>query len=102
MVNKTVSCIKASTAYFRILLFLLGASGPIKQNATTRSKNSDYYKNNIYITPGGLFSAAQVKYAIEELGADNIIYSHDYPFLVDTKTRQFIESFPKKIRENCL
>jgi len=54
-------------------------------------KISDYYKSNIYITPSGLFSEAQLKYVIEELEADKIIYSGDYPFLIDKGTRQFLE-----------
>ena len=55
-------------------------------------KISDYYKDNIYITPSGLFSEAQLKYVIDELGADKIIYSGDYPFLIDKNTRKFIET----------
>ena len=54
-------------------------------------KISDYYKNNMYITPSGLFSEAQLKYVIEELGSDKIIYSGDYPFLINKETRQFLE-----------
>jgi predicted TIM-barrel fold metal-dependent hydrolase len=57
-------------------------------------KISDYYKSNIYITPSGLFSEAQLKYVIEELGADKIIYSGDYPYLIDKNTRQFLETAP--------
>lgn len=57
-------------------------------------KISDYYKSNIYITPSGLFSNAQLKYVIDELGADKIIYSGDYPFLIDKNTRQFLETAP--------
>ena len=55
-------------------------------------KISDYYKSNMYITPSGLFSEAQLKYVIEELGADKIIYSGDYPYLIDKNTRQFLET----------
>ena len=54
-------------------------------------KISDYYKSNMYITPSGLFSEAQLKYVIEELGSDKIIYSGDYPFLINKETRQFLE-----------
>ena len=57
-------------------------------------KISDYYKSNIYITPSGLFSEAQLKYVIDELGADKIIYSGDYPYLIDKSTRQFLETAP--------
>jgi uncharacterized protein len=55
-------------------------------------KISDYYKSNIYITPSGLFSEAQLKYVIDELGADKIIYSGDFPFLIDNDTRKFLET----------
>ncbi|MEZ2443524.1 amidohydrolase family protein [Chitinophaga sp. RCC_12] len=57
-------------------------------------KISDYYKSNIYVTPSGLFSNAQLKYVIDELGADKIIYSGDYPFLTYKNTRQFLETAP--------
>ena len=59
-----------------------------------KRKISDYYKSNVYITPSGLFSEAQLKYMIEELGADKIIYSGDYPFLIDKSTRKFLETAP--------
>lgn len=55
-------------------------------------KISDYYKSHIYITPSGLFSENQLKYAIAEVGADNIIYSGDYPFLIDKNTKEFLET----------
>lgn len=54
-------------------------------------KISDYYKTNIFITPSGLFSEAQLKFCISEVGADRIIYSGDYPFLIDKDTRKFLE-----------
>jgi len=57
-------------------------------------KISDYYKSNIYITPSGLFSEAQLKYVIDELGPDKIIYSGDYPYLIDKNTRKFLEAAP--------
>lgn len=59
-----------------------------------KHKISEYYKKNIYVTPSGLFSDAQLKFAIDELGADRIIYSGDYPFLINTQTRQFLENVP--------
>jgi predicted TIM-barrel fold metal-dependent hydrolase len=55
-------------------------------------KISDYYKSGIYVTPSELFSDAQLKYVIDELGADKIIYSGDYPYLIDKGTRQFLET----------
>ncbi len=57
-------------------------------------KISDYFKTNIYITPSGLFSDAQLKYIIDAVGADRVLYSADYPFLIDRNTRQFLEQAP--------
>lgn len=55
-------------------------------------KISDYYKSNIYITPSGLFSEAQLQFAISEVGAERIIYSGDYPFLIDKNIKGFLET----------
>ncbi|WDF81141.1 amidohydrolase family protein [Mucilaginibacter sp. KACC 22773] len=55
-------------------------------------KISDYYRSNIYITPSGLFSESQLQFAISEVGADQIIYSGDYPFLIDKRTKSFLEN----------
>ncbi|MDW8848645.1 amidohydrolase family protein [Flavobacterium sp. MMLR14_040] len=53
---------------------------------------SEYYKRNIYITPSGLFSEAQLQFAISQVGSDQILYSGDYPFLIDKNTRSFLEN----------
>ncbi|MDO4230357.1 MAG: amidohydrolase family protein, partial [Capnocytophaga sp.] len=57
-------------------------------------KISDYYKSNIYITPSGLFSNEQLEFMLKTVGADRIIYSADYPFLIDKNTRNFLEKAP--------
>ncbi|MBC2674021.1 hypothetical protein [Listeria booriae] len=50
--------------------------------------------NNYVITPSGLFSVPQLQFAIAEMGADHVIYSGDYPYLIDTKSRKFLEAAP--------
>jgi len=57
-------------------------------------KISEYYKNNVYITPSGIFSVPQLQFAITEMGADHIIYSGDYPYLIDKTTGSFLENAP--------
>lgn len=54
-------------------------------------KISDYYRTNVYLTPSGFFSEAQLRYALDVVGADRILYSADYPFLKDKTTRSFLE-----------
>lgn len=67
-----------------------------QQNKTLNlpCKISDYFRTNIYITPSGFFSEAQLKYAVETVGVDRILYSADYPFLIDRDTRGFLERAP--------
>nr|WP_314495619.1 amidohydrolase family protein [uncultured Chryseobacterium sp.] len=55
-------------------------------------KISEYFQSNIYITPSGLFSEAQLQFVISVVGSDQIIYSGDYPFLIDNNTRHFLEN----------
>jgi 2,3-dihydroxybenzoate decarboxylase len=40
----------------------------------------DYFAQNIWITTSGHFSTPTLKYCIEEIGADRILFSIDYPF----------------------
>ncbi|MCR8560047.1 amidohydrolase family protein [Mucilaginibacter sp. BJC16-A38] len=74
--------------------FLNRLDDQLSKTLTLDRKISGYYKSNIYITPSGLFSEAQLKYVIEELGADKIIYSGDYPYLIDKNTGRFLETAP--------
>ncbi len=53
---------------------------------------SEYYKEHVYITPSGIFSETQLKFAIAQMGADHIIYSGDYPYLIKTETGDFLKN----------
>jgi uncharacterized protein len=55
---------------------------------------SEYYLKHIYITPGGMFSIPQLNFALDQMGVDHILYSGDYPYAKDTKTREFLENAP--------
>lgn len=57
-----------------------------------KRKISDYYKENVYITPSGIFSETQLQFAIAQMGADHIIYSGDYPYLLKTETGDFLKN----------
>ncbi|QSE94920.1 amidohydrolase [Rhodococcus pseudokoreensis] len=53
---------------------------------------SDYVRNNVYITPSGMFSQAQLQYCVETLGVDRILYSVDYPFIGNEGAVAFLEN----------
>lgn len=72
--------------------FLNSLDNQLGKTLKLNRKISEYYKSNIYITPSGLFSESQLQFAIPELGADHIIYSGDYPFLINNDTRKFLEN----------
>lgn len=59
-----------------------------------KRKVSEYYKENVYITPSGMFTVPQLQLAIAEVGADHILYSGDYPHNKATDTRSFLETAP--------
>jgi 2,3-dihydroxybenzoate decarboxylase len=40
----------------------------------------DYFKQNIWLTTSGHFSTATLKYVVNEIGADRILFSVDYPY----------------------
>jgi len=41
---------------------------------------SEYYRNNVYVTPSGMFTKPQFDLALSEMGVDHILYSEDYPY----------------------
>jgi predicted TIM-barrel fold metal-dependent hydrolase len=75
-----------------VLFYLNRLDDQLGKTLKLDRKISEYYKSNIYITPSGLFSEAQLQFAISELGSDHILYSGDYPFLIDKNTRGFLEN----------
>lgn len=54
----------------------------------------EYFQRNIYVTPSGMFSNAQLKYIVEVLGADRVMFSVDYPFIPNEGARAFMENAP--------
>ena len=52
---------------------------------------SDYVRENVYITPSGMFNQAQLQYCVETLGVDRILYSVDYPFIGNDGAVSFLD-----------
>lgn len=55
-----------------------------------RKKVSDYYKENIYITPSGIFSSMQLEYIVKLMGAEHVLYAVDFPYLQPKNTYEFL------------
>ena len=54
---------------------------------------SDYFRTNVLVTPGGVFSQRYLRWALEVVGVDRILFSTDYPyrFVPDSGARRFLE-----------
>ena len=55
---------------------------------------SEYFRTNIAITTTGVFSHASLIAAIQEVGADRVMFSIDYPFESTEQAVQFIRTAP--------
>lgn len=52
---------------------------------------SDYVRQNTYVTPSGMWNQAQLRFCIDVLGVDRIMYSVDYPFIDNERASTFLE-----------
>ncbi len=55
---------------------------------------TETFRENVYITPSGIFDYPQLKFCIEVVGADRIIHSVDCPFISNEGAKPFIENAP--------
>lgn len=63
----------------------------ITKELTGLKKNiSEYYKENIYVTPSGIISDINLKAITEYMGADHIIWSVDYPYIKPDNITDFL------------
>ncbi|GGF17514.1 amidohydrolase family protein [Subtercola lobariae] len=53
---------------------------------------SEYLRENMHVTPSGMFSQAQLQFCIELLGVDRIMYAVDYPFVSQAGAADFLEN----------
>ncbi|KAA0092799.1 amidohydrolase [Mycolicibacterium sp. P1-18] len=52
---------------------------------------SEYYRQQVWATPSGMFSQNQLNFIVAEIGADRIIHSEDYPYVVRDNVSEFLE-----------
>jgi uncharacterized protein len=52
---------------------------------------AEYYRQHVWITPSGMYSQNQLRFFIAEVGAQRIIHSEDFPYVVRDNVSGFIE-----------
>lgn len=62
---------------------------------------TEYLRRNIYITTSGWFSTSALKYCIEKMGIDRIMFSIDYPYEPQKDPSDWLDNLPltKKNKE---
>jgi hypothetical protein len=53
---------------------------------------SDYFRQNVYIAPSGMFSQEQLQFCVRTLGAERILFAVDYPFVGNEDAVPFLET----------
>lgn len=54
----------------------------LPQRATKLERSfGDYFRQNVYIAPSGLFSQAQLQFCLETVPLERIVFAVDYPFV---------------------
>jgi predicted TIM-barrel fold metal-dependent hydrolase len=53
----------------------------------------DYSRDNVFVTPSGMFSQRYLRWATEVVRVERILFSTDYPFLLAAQggARRFLE-----------
>ncbi|RDH78063.1 amidohydrolase [Mycolicibacterium moriokaense] len=51
---------------------------------------SEYYRHHVWVTPSGMFSQNQFTFIRNEVGAERIIYSEDFPYVVRDNVSDFL------------
>lgn len=51
---------------------------------------TDYYRDHVWVTPSGMYNHNQMRYMLAEVGADRIIHSEDFPYLVRDDVSDFL------------
>ena len=64
-----------------VVLFYLDRIDQLAAVAKLQRKPSDYVRSNVLVTPGGIFSHRYLRWTVEVIGADRILFATDYPFV---------------------
>ncbi|MTD52531.1 amidohydrolase family protein [Amycolatopsis pithecellobii] len=62
------------------VLFYLERLAPVAAIAGLERPLVEYFRNNIWLTPSGMFSQRYLRWAIDLVGVDRIMFATDYPF----------------------
>ena len=76
-----------------VVLFYTERLSALNRVAKLRRSVVDYMRQNLYVTPSGMFSQSYLQRSIEVVGVDRILFSTDYPYQYrpERGARSFVE-----------
>lgn len=78
-----------------IPFFLSRLDQALPQSVTKLNRTiTETFRENVYVTPSGIFDIPQLNFCIDVLGADRIIHSVDFPFIGNEGAKSFLENAP--------
>ena len=79
-----------------VVLFYLDRIAAIDKLTALRRPIAEYFRSNIFITPGGISSHKYLRWSLETVGAERIMYASDYPFNTERagSARRFLDTAP--------
>ncbi|MBI0379741.1 amidohydrolase [Streptomyces albiflaviniger] len=79
-----------------VVLFYLDRVAAMDKLTDLRRPIAEYFRSNIFITPGGISSHKYLRWSLETVGVERIMYASDYPFNREStgSARRFLETAP--------
>ena len=76
-----------------VVLFYLERVAGLEKAAKLQRSMTEYVRQNLHVTPSGMFSARYLRWSIEVMGIERIMFSSDYPyrFAPDGGARAFLD-----------
>jgi predicted TIM-barrel fold metal-dependent hydrolase len=77
-----------------LALFYLDRIDSMNSMAKLARPISEYFRTNVHLAPSGMFSQRYLRWAIEVVGVDRVLFSTDYPFanVPEQGARRFLEA----------
>lgn len=75
-------------------LDFMGRPGFGNNMRTNKLKPSEYFRQNFVITTSGVEDHLALRYSIDRIGVDSVLWAIDYPYQPTTPAVKFIESAP--------
>jgi hypothetical protein len=63
-----------------VVLFYLERLGSMARVAKLQRPIADYFQQNLYVTPSGMWSPSYLQRSVEIVGPERILFSTDYPY----------------------